>query len=208
MADADARGRDSNAIAVADAEANSGGTALAFADAFALGCTAISIADADADRGGFAIADDNLIGEVGEGHTHIIAKIGDTWAQVTRGAQDHDHPLPEDPATGVLLPDYYMLFVVCSNADAVLINNHPGCFPIVQADITQLDDGLQIGDLDPTPWDAGELATWETRCLSVLGFQLPAEINSGKLLVATFLGALLSRRMDEVGLRYTLEMSL
>jgi len=153
--------------------------------------------------GGFAIADDNLIGEVGEGHTHIIAKLNGSWQQVTRGAAHHVHPLPEDPATGVLLPDYYMLFVVCSTYDAALIQIHPGCYPIVQADITQLDDGLQIGDLDPTPWDAGDLAIWQARCLDVLGFELPADVNSGKRLVATFLGALLSRRMDEIGLRYT-----
>lgn len=154
--------------------------------------------------GGFALADDNLIGQAGEGHTHIVARLGDQWQQVTRGASHHAQPLPECPSTGALLPDYYMLFVVCSDAGALQIAAHPGCYPIVEADVTEVEDGLDIGDLDYTAWDAGDLATWQARCLSVLGFELPSEIDRGKRLVVTFLGALLSRSSaSEKGLRYT-----
>ena len=152
--------------------------------------------------GGFAIADDNLIGEVGEGHTHIIGNLNGSWSQITRGATPHTHPLPVDEVSGSLLPDYYMLFVVCSDADMVAIAAHPGCYPIVEADITQLDDGLQIGDLVTTPWTPGEVTLWRARCLNVLGFSLPAEVDRGKRLVAVFLGSLLSRQTNETGLRY------
>jgi len=39
--------------------------------------------------------------------------------------------------------------------------------------------------------------------ISLDDLKLYKKITSGKRLVATFLGALLSRRMDEIGLRYT-----
>ena len=153
--------------------------------------------------GGYAIADDNLIGDAGGGHTHLVVKIGDTWHQVTRGAADHDHPLNVG-AAGNLIPDFFLLFVVCSDADAVAIASEPGCFPVVEAEVTQTEDGISIGALDNTQWTAGQQATWDTRILAVLGVQLPAEIDRGKRLVLAFLGSLLSRQTgDEREYRYS-----
>lgn len=146
--------------------------------------------------GGVALGDDN----VGDGHRHYVVKLGSNWQQVTVGATSHTHTLSEDPQ-GNLAPDYYLLFWVGSNADAVTIAGDPNCYPIVEAPVAQ--DGA-IGDLDNTQWTGGEQTTWETRCLSILGIQLPAQVDRGKRLVLLFLGALLSRQMsDEHGYRLT-----
>lgn len=153
--------------------------------------------------GGYAIADDNLVGEVGEGHTHLVVKLNDTWQQVTRGATSHDHPLNE--AGGTLIPDYFLLFVVCSDADAVAVAAEPGCYPVVEAAVTQDEEGgISVGALDNTLWTGAQQTTWEARMLNILGVQLPTEVDRGKRLVLVFLGALLSRQTsDERGYRYT-----
>jgi len=143
--------------------------------------------------GGYAIADDNLIGQTGEGHTHLVVKMGDAWHQVTRGAADHTHPL-NIGAAGNLIPDYFLLFVVCSNADAAATASDPGCYPVVEAEVTEDEDGTSIGALDNTKWTEAEQTLWENRMLNILGIQLPPEIDRGKRLVLAFLGSLLSRQ--------------
>lgn len=152
--------------------------------------------------GGYAVADDNLIGETGEGHTHLVVKVNDTWQQVTRGTTSHDHPLNE--SGGNLIPDYFLLFVVCSNADAAAIASEAGCYPVVEAEVTVSEDGgISIGALDSTQWTAWQQTMWESRMLNILGVQLPSEIDRGKRLVKLFLGALLSRQTgEERGYRY------
>ena len=150
--------------------------------------------------GGIGLPDDNL----GDGHRHYVLRLDNgNWAQVTEGATNHNHTLSLN-ANGALLPDYYMLFVTCSDAGAVTIANHPGCFPIVEAEMSQDDEGQwSIGGLDDTAWTAGQHTTWDARCLDVLGVQLPAEVDRGKRLVQIFLGCLLSRQTDhERGYRF------
>lgn len=144
--------------------------------------------------GGFAIQDDNLIGD---DHTHLVVNIRKTYLQLTRSAVEHDHPLSLDVG-GNLMQDWFLCFCYCSNANAVLIANHVNCFPIVEAEII---DG-EIGDLDNTPWDAGELSTWEVRLLNVLGFALPDDVDRGERLVQLFIGSLISRPVDERYVRF------
>ena len=151
--------------------------------------------------GGIALPDDNL----GDGHRHYVLRLDNgNWAQVTEGAVNHTHTLRINVA-GRLLPDYFMLFWSGSDADAVAIANHPGCYPIVEAEMSQDDDGnWSVGDLDTTAWTAGQRTTWENRCLDVLGIQLPPEVDRGKRLVQIFLGCLLSRQTDhERGYRFS-----
>lgn len=146
--------------------------------------------------GGYAIADDNLIGQTGEGHTHLVVKVGDTWRQVTRGAANHTHPLNISMA-GNPIPDYFLWFVVCSNAVAAAIASEPGCYPVVEAQVAEGEEGISIGALDNTPWTGAEQTLWESRMLNFLGVQLPPEIDRGKRLVLAFLGSLLSRQTGE-----------
>ena len=146
--------------------------------------------------GGIALADDN----VGDGHRHYFVQINDNWHQVTVGAPNHTHDYSQ-AANGNPIPDYYMVFWHGSNADAVAINASPDNFPIVEAII---DEEGGIGDLDNTVWDAGDLAAWQARALSILGVELPDEVDRGKRLVQLFLGALLSRQSgDDRGYRFS-----
>jgi len=150
--------------------------------------------------GGFAIQDDNL---ANDDHTHLVVKCDDEFHQVTRGAASHNHPLSLDD-NGEMMQDWFLCFCRCENADAVLIKNHADCFPIVEAEMTQDDDGFWIiGDLDNEAWTAGEQSTWQTRCLSILGFELPAQIDRGCRLVQMFIGGLLSRPIEEKYVRLT-----
>ena len=88
-----------------------------------------------------------------------------------------------------------------SNSDAAAINSSPDNFPIVEAAI---DGEGAIGDLDSTPWDAGDLTLWQTRVLNILGVQMPDEVDRGSRLVKLFLGSLLSRQSgDERGYRFS-----
>lgn len=146
--------------------------------------------------GGIALQDDNL----GDGHRHYFVRINGNWHQVTVGAADHTHDYAT-AANGDPIPDWYMCFWAGSAADAAAINASVDSFPIVEAVIDA--EGV-IGDLDNTVWDAGDLATWQARVLSILGVELPDEVDRGKRLVQLFLGSLLSRQSgDERGYRFT-----
>jgi len=153
--------------------------------------------------GGIALPDDNLIGAAGEGHRHYVVKLGESYTQVTVGAPNHQHTLSLN-AAGNLRPDFFLLFWAGSNADAVTIASDPNCWPIVQAAMSQDDEGNWIiGVLDNTQWDAGDQATWDARVLDFLGVEIPAQVDRGKRLVQVFLGALLSRQTsDERDYRY------
>ena len=146
--------------------------------------------------GGIVLPDDNL----GDGHRHYFVKVGDNYQQVTVGAVDHDHDYSQ-AANGNPIPDYYLLFWAGSNSDAAAINASADNFPIVEAAI---DGEGNIGDLDSTPWDAGDLTIWQTRVLAILGVQMPDEVDRGSRLVKLFLGSLLSRQSgDERGYRFS-----
>jgi len=152
--------------------------------------------------GGIALPDDNIVG-IGAGHRHYLVKFGVGWQQITVGATNHAHTLPED-ASGNLMPEYFLTFWAGSNADAATIAASPDCFPICEAVIGQDAEGNpEFEELDNTPWTAGELATWQARTLNLLGVTLPAEVDRGKRLVLLFLGALLARQMaSEKGYRF------
>jgi len=151
--------------------------------------------------GGIALPDDNLTG-TGASHRHYVVKVNTSWQQVTVGATAHDHELPVG-LQGELVPEYYMLFVGCSNVDAADIEADPQCFPIVEAEVTEEAGEWSIGQLDSTPWTPEERTTWDTRVPSVLRTYLPGEIDRGKRLVLLFLGVLLnSNPGDESGYRY------
>lgn len=156
--------------------------------------------------GGIGLPDDNLTGD-GASHRHYVVKVGDSWQQVTVGATSHDHELPVG-LQGELVPDYYMLFVGCSNADAVDIVADGQCFPIVEAEVTEDAPPGGVGDwvigaLDNTPWSVEDKETWDARVLGVLRTYLPADIDRGRRLVVLFLGALLnSNPGEERGYRY------
>lgn len=154
--------------------------------------------------GGVALPDDNLAGLAGEGHRHYVVNINGNWAQVTVGTTNHTHTL-NIGASGQPVPDYFMLFWAGSDAHAATIAGDANCFPIVEAAMTQDGDGnWNIGDLDGTVWTGGLQTTWETRCLNILGVQLPSQVDRGERLVRLFLGALLSRQTgDDKGYRYT-----
>ncbi len=146
--------------------------------------------------GGYAVVND----EMADAHYHLVAKINGDWIQITQGAASHDHPLDLSPA-GDIIPDWFMLFYVGPNADAVAINAHPQCHIIVECPIDE--DGV-IGPMDNKLWTAGQLATWHSRVLSLLGVDMPPQVNRGRRLVAIFLGCFLSRPiLDETGYRYT-----
>lgn len=154
--------------------------------------------------GGVALQDDNLAGGAGDGHVHYVLKVNDAWQQVTVGAASHTHTLNTGPNDN-LIPDWFMLFWAGSDADAAAIVADADCHIIVEADVTlDEDQNWVIGDLDNTQWTGGEQTTWEARMLSILGVQLPAEVDRGKRLVQIFLGALLSRQSnDERGYRFS-----
>ena len=145
--------------------------------------------------GGFALQND----ELGDGHTHLCARLGEDYTQITRGATPHTHPLITDPL-GNLVQSWFLCFCKCSDAIALQIAAHPDCYPVVAATIDQ-DGG--IGELDNEPWSAGDLATWQTRCLNLLGFALPPQIDRGKRLVQLFVNCLATRQADERALRFT-----
>ena len=149
--------------------------------------------------GGIALADDNLDGLSGDGHVHYV---GD-WGQVTVDAPDHTHTGATGP-DGQLIPDFFLLFWAGSDVYAAAIAAHAACFPIVEADMSQDNDGnWSIGDLK-AGWATHTTAWWRAQMLDVLGVQLPAEVNNGRRLVRLLLGALLSRQTsDERGYRYT-----
>jgi hypothetical protein len=146
--------------------------------------------------GGIGLPDDNL----GDGHRHYFVKTAGGWQQVTVGAPDHTHDYNQ-AANGDPIPDWYMLFWSGSNADALALAADPDNYIIVQAAI---DEEGNIGELDNTPWTAGELTLWQNRTINVLSIELPAEIDRGSRLVKLFLGSLLSRQSgDERGYRFT-----
>lgn len=146
--------------------------------------------------GGIVLPDDNLAA----GHRHYFVKVNDNYQQATVGAVDHDHDYSQ-ATNGNPIPDYYLLFWAGSNADAAAINASADNFPIVEAEI---DGEGNIGDLDSTPWDAGDLTLWQTRMLNILGVQMPDEVDRGSRLVKLFLGSLLSRQSgDERGYRFS-----
>lgn len=149
--------------------------------------------------GGFGLADDNMDGETGEGHTHIVVRVGETWYQLTRGAAAHNHPLALDTG-GNLAPEWFLTFITCSDAAAAAIDADPLCFPVVEAVIDA--EGVVTGELVQTAWTTTQRNWWAAAMLSVLGFALPAEVDRGARLVYLFAGCLLSRAgQQESGLR-------
>jgi hypothetical protein len=151
--------------------------------------------------GGIALADDNLDGQAGDGHVHYVVKAAGQWVQVTVDAPNHTHDLNVD-ANGNLLPDYFLLFWTGPDADAVTIANDAQCFPIVEANVVEGDEGVSIGALKDG-WATEDTAWWHAKILQILGVQLPTEVDRGKRLVRLFLGALLSRQTgDEIGYRF------
>lgn len=143
--------------------------------------------------GGIGSADDNLVGEAGEGHKHYVLKINDVWQQVTVGATDHTHILKIGEGDN-LIPEWYMVFWAGSDADAATLVADADNHIIVEG---VLDEDDNIGDLVDTPWTQQEQDTWDARILTILGIQLPEEVDRGKRLVQIFLGALLSRHTSE-----------
>ena len=148
--------------------------------------------------GGVALADDNL----GDGHVHDVVLSGEQYVQVTVGAVNHTHAL-NTGAGSRLVPDYYLLFWAGSNADAVAIAGDSDCYPVVEAEMTQGEDGgWSIGDLKGG-WATQDTTWWRTKMLDILGVQMPAEVTNGRRLIRLFLGALLSRQSgDERGYRF------
>jgi len=132
--------------------------------------------------GGWAQADENLVGEVGEGHYHYVIKVGDTYHQTTQGAQVHTHTL-NIGVNGLLIPDFYLLFWGGTDADAATIIASPTCWIIVQAQVTQENGVWVVGDLDNMVWTQEERDTWEARILNVLGVILPSEVDRGRYLL-------------------------
>lgn len=151
--------------------------------------------------GGIAINSD----QVGIFHEHIVGHFGTQWIQITRpdSVAAHTHDLPTD-ANGNLQPQWFLAFWKGSDADAAMIASSETCYVACEATITEQDGQIVIGDLDNTPWDAGELTTWRTRMLNVLGIDLPDQVDRGSRLVALFVGSLLSRGgQPERALRFT-----
>ena len=148
--------------------------------------------------GGFALADANLQDLPGAYHTHLVVNANAGYVQVTENGTYHTHDLPLD-AGGNLSPDWFLLFWHGPDAGAAAIAASSDCFPIVEAAIGPEGD---VGALDNTPWTAQEANTWQTRCLNLLGFALPAQVDRGKRLVRIFAGALLARPGNERALRF------
>ena len=143
--------------------------------------------------------------QIGVFHEHIVVNVGGSWVQLTRPdiVQTHTHTLPLD-ALGNLTPDWFLLFWSGSDADASAIIADAGCLLACEAEVSEVDGQTVIGELDATPWTTGQRTTWETRILSVLGLDLPVQVDRGSRLVALFVGLLQTRaNQPEMALRFT-----
>jgi hypothetical protein len=142
--------------------------------------------------GGIGLPSVDREGLVGEHHYHYLAWYNDAYRQLTIGTTDHAHDI--NTLNGVLSPDYFLVFWIGSDADAVTINADPKCVIAVQALGVESDEGaIEFVELDDTAWTPTERSTWETRIANFLALDLPDEVTNGVRLVAFFVGALVSR---------------
>lgn len=143
--------------------------------------------------------------QIGIVHEHVITNVTGSWVQLTRpdSVPAHTHTLPLD-GYGNLMQDWFLLFWAGSDADAAAIIADANCPIACQAEVSEVDGQTVIGELEDTPWTAGERTAWEVQMLSVLGLELPAIVDRGKRLVQLFCGLLLSRgNQPEMALRFT-----
>jgi hypothetical protein len=111
--------------------------------------------------------------ELGDNHWHAVLRAGEFYQQYTIGAAQHTH---DDLGR----PTWFNPFVICSDADAVLIANDPQCHIAATCPIDA--EGV-IGPEDETPWTTQERNEWSTRFLSGIGIQLTVEVDRPSRLV-------------------------
>ena len=141
--------------------------------------------------GGFGLPSNNAPAGY-ELHWHELIEQGAFRQMVTHGAPAHDH----EAALA-----WHLAFVLCTDAYAALLAASNDTHIAAECPINE--DGT-IGDLDETPWTAGERTTWEGRMSAVLGLGLPAVVDRPNRLVLWLLGALMARRTsNERGYRMT-----
>lgn len=140
-----------------------------------------------------SLAAPNMV--LGDGHWHAAIRAGDVYRQWTIGAPDHEHEDLERPT-------WFMPFVVCSDAYALLINSDPACHIVATCEIMQEPDGsFTIGPEDETPWTSGERSTWVSRFNTALGLTLPTEVDRPNRLVLFVIGLNARRYSDAAPLR-------
>lgn len=129
-------------------------------------------------------------------HYHWFVRHNGGVAQVTVGGTPHTH-------TGDLLPDFYLLFIVCDDA-AWAAFDAGGVVKYAEAPVSALADGFQITDLDNTPWTTAQRNAMQTRLTNVVNLSLPDEVTNGRRFIAWLLSMTLARPMaDEKPYRYT-----
>jgi len=119
-------------------------------------------------------------------HWHELVERGAFRQMMTHGAPDHDHEAARL---------WHLAFVFCTDAYAATLAVSNDIYIAAQAEVTEDGEGgYSIGDLDDTPWNAGERADWEARMGAVLGLDMPAVVDRPCRLIWWLLGALLARR--------------
>lgn len=154
--------------------------------------------------GGNALKDANLSGQAAANryHTHTVVRLDSgNWFQDIDPdeATSHTHDLALD-ANGELIPDFFMVFWKGSDFDYDQILSWAGVIHLADAEI----DGDQIGDLIADPWTQPEEDNIRSKFMSVLGIDLPSQVNGGKRLVQYICPAMLARAgQNERSLRFT-----
>ena len=136
--------------------------------------------------GGQSRPDARLDPEVaGAFHFHDLVYYNSQWNQITTGAANHTHDVPEQPS-------YWLVCALLLDADVAACAADSDMYAVGE---------IVDGALSTETWDAGTQAQWETRMSARLYLALPSIVNNNDRLVAWLLGVLGLQSNRERGYR-------